>query len=126
MTPFYRRRLRKLLLCLAFAAPISACAPAPRLPPQAPPAAPAGQMTVGRIVAIRTVTISAGQGDAGMNAVLTALGQPPAALPQSGQEFLIRQDDGNTVTIAEPGAAGFAVGDEVGIIEADQTTMIHR
>jgi len=85
-----------------------------------------GQMTLGRIVSIRSVTVAPGQGDGGLNAVLTALGQPAANLPQSSQEFIIRQDDGNTVAVAQPGAAGFAVGDEVGIIAADQTTLIHR
>jgi len=119
------RRRRKLLLCLGFTATLAACAPAP-LPPRAPVTAPVGQMTLGRIVAIRSVTIAAGQGDAGLNAVLAAIGQPAASLPQSGQEFLIKQDDGNTVAVAAPNAAGFAVGDEVGIVAADQTILIHR
>jgi len=119
-------RRRKLLISLAFVAPLAACAPKPELPPQAPAVAPVGQMTLGRIVAIRTVTVAPGQGDAGLNAVLEALGQPAANLPQSGQEFVIRQDDGTTVAVAQPNAAGFAVGDEVGIIAADQTTVIHR
>lgn len=125
MISLLARRRRKMLMSLVSAAPLAACAPK-TLPPQAPPAAPAGQMTLGRIVAIRTVTVAPGQGDAGLNAVLAALGQPAANLPQTGQEFVIRQDDGTTVAVAQPNAAGFAVGDEVGIIAADQTTLIHR
>jgi outer membrane lipoprotein SlyB len=127
MTEIHTWRRRKVLLCLAFAAPLAACAPSStRLPPQAPPAAPVGQMTLGRIVAIRSITVAAGQGDAGLDAVLAAIGQPAANLPQRGEEFVIRQDDGNTVAVAQSNAAGFAVGDEVGIIAADQTTLIHR
>ncbi len=104
---------------------LASCAPA-RLPPQAPPAAVNGQMTLGRIVAIRPVTVADNTGAAGLNAVLTALNQPAAATPASGTEVVIRQDDGSTIAIAPASAAGFAVGDEVGVVVTDHTTLIHR
>ncbi len=104
---------------------LGSCATAPRLPPQAPAAVPMGQMTLGRIVAIRDVTIKGDSGGAGLNAVLGALNEGSMAGPVSGEEVVIRQDDGNTVVVSQ-NAAGFAVGDEVGIIASDQTTLIHR
>jgi outer membrane lipoprotein SlyB len=104
---------------------LASCAPA-RLPPQAPPAAVNGQMTLGRIVAIRPVTVSDNQGAPGLNGVLAALNEPAAATPVSGTEVVIRQDDGSTIAIAPTSAAGFAVGDAVGIVVTDHTALIHR
>jgi outer membrane lipoprotein SlyB len=121
----YHRVVVKTLTAASLAGILAGCAAKPALPPQAPAVVPMGQMTLGRIVAVRPVTIAAGQGDAGLNAVLGALNQSAAPLPASGEEFVIRQDDGNTVTVSED-APGFAVGDEVGIVAGAQTTLIHR
>jgi len=121
----YHRVVVKTLTAASLAGILAGCAAKPALPPQAPAVVPMGQMTLGRIVAVRPVTIAAGQGDAGLNAVLGALNEGSMAGPVSGEEVVIRQDDGNTVVVSQ-NAAGFAVGDEVGIIASDQTTLIHR
>jgi outer membrane lipoprotein SlyB len=105
---------------------LGSCAAAPQLPPQAPPAPVAGQMTLGRIVAIRAVTVADNTGAPGLNAVLKALDQPSAVTPVSGNEIVIRQDDGGTIDVAEANVQGFAVGDEVGVIVTDHTALVHR
>ncbi len=105
---------------------LASCAASPRLPPQAPPALVAGQMTLGRIVAIRAVTVADHAGAAGLNAVLGALDQPGAAAPVSGTEVVIQQDSGGTIAVAQTDAQGFAVGDEVGVIVTDHTALVHR
>jgi hypothetical protein len=120
------RPIKSLPIRLALTMALSGCAaPPPAQPPQAPPAPVAGQMTLGRIVAIRQVTLADGQGEGALNAVLNALNQGSAAGPVSGQEVVIRQNDGSTIAVTYNGP-GFAVGDEVGIIAAEQTTLIHR
>jgi outer membrane lipoprotein SlyB len=124
--PAHAINTRPLRPALALTLALAACAAPPSaLPPQAPPAPVAGQMTLGRIVAIRQVTIANGQGAGALNAVLNALNQGNATFPVGGQEVVIKQDDGNTIAVTYNGR-GFAVGDEVGIIAADQTTLIHR
>ncbi len=121
----YRCAIAIGLMAVSLATFLAGCAGKPALPPQAPPVVPMGQMTLGRIVAVRPVSIAAGQGDAGLNAVLGALNQGAAPLPANGEEIVILRDDGNTVTVSEA-APGFAVGDEVGIVAGAQTTLIHR
>jgi outer membrane lipoprotein SlyB len=119
-------RVWRAVMCAGLMAALGSCAGAPpRLPPQAPAAVPMGQMTLGRIVAIRDVSVTGEAGGEGLNAVLAALNEGSMAGPVSGEEVVIRQDDGNTVVVSQS-AAGFAVGDEVGIIASDQTTLIHR
>ncbi len=105
---------------------LASCAAAPQLPPQAPPAPVAGQMTLGRIVAIRAVTVAETTGASGLNAVLGALDQPNATMPVSGTEIVIRQDDGGTIDVADADIQGFAVGDKVGVIVTDHTVLVHR
>jgi len=123
---FPSRAKKSPLIWLGLALALAACAAPPRtLPPQAPAAPVEGQMTLGRIVAIRQVNLADGQGEGALNAVLNALNQGSAAGPVSGQEVVIQQDDGNTIAVTFNGP-GFAVGDEVGVIAADQTTLIHR
>jgi outer membrane lipoprotein SlyB len=105
---------------------LASCAAPARLPPQAPVVPVAGQMTLGRIVAIRQVTIAENTGAPGLNAVLSALNQPAAPTPASGTEVVIQQDNGSTIDIAQANTAGFAVGDEVGIIVTNHTELVHR
>ncbi len=105
---------------------LSSCAATSRLPPQAPVVPVAGQMTLGRIVAIRQVTVAGNAGASGLNAVLSALNQPAAATPVSGAEVVVQQDNGSTIDIAQTNTAGFSVGDEVGVIVTNHTTLVHR
>jgi hypothetical protein len=105
---------------------LASCAAPARLPPQAPVVPVAGQMTLGRIVAIRQVTVADNTGAPGLNAVLSALNQPAAPTPVSGTEVVIRQDNGSTIVVAQTDTAGFAVGDEVGVIVTDHTVLEHR
>jgi len=118
-------RCGKRVIFAGFLALASCAAPA-RLPPQAPVAPVAGQMTLGRIVAIRQVTVADNGGAQGLDAVLSALNQPAAATPASGTEVVIQQDNGGTIDIAQTNMDGFAVGDEVGVIVTDHTTLVHR
>jgi hypothetical protein len=118
------KKLAKTSVGLGLAAALAGCA-GTKLPPQAPPAPVAAQMTLGRIVAIRQVSVADGQGAAGLNAVLGALNEGGVDGPVSGREIVIRQDNGNTVALTF-NMPGFAVGDEVGIITSDPTTLIHR
>jgi len=118
-------RRRKRIVFAGFLA-LSSCAAPARLPPQAPVVPVAGQMTLGRIVAIRQVTVADNTGAPGLNAVLSALNQPTVPTPASGTEVVIRQDNGSTIDIAQTNTAGFAVGDEVGVIVTDHTALVHR
>ncbi len=105
---------------------LASCAAPVRLPPQAPAVPVAGQMTLGRIVAIRQVTVADNAGAPGLQAVLSALNQPAAATPASGTEVVIQQDNGATIDLAQTNTDGFAVGDEVGVIVTDHTVLVHR
>ncbi len=100
----------------------------------------AGEMSTGTIIAERAVDApagaSAGAAATGLrSSILTAIGVPtigalgPAALsggdPATGNEteFIIREDDGGTISVVEGDATRFRRGERVMIIRGPETKL---
>jgi len=94
-------------------------APAPIAPP--PPAAPPRQTALGEHGVI--AAIRAGAADR-RGAILGALGNRPAAgLDHGAMEFIIRTQDGRTLSVVQPNTEQLAVGQSVIIQQAKQTHL---
>ncbi len=121
------RFCRRALPLLALAA-LGGCGAKPRvvtLPAPVRQTSPAvGKFEPGTIVAVRGVAL----GNAGTaNAVLAALGQPPArAVPAQAVELIIRRQDGSVASVMQQPQAGppFVPGEKIAIVEA-AATVIH-
>lgn len=88
-----------------------------------------GQMALGVVASIRPMSISGGQigAMAGVNAVLGALSEQALGPPVSGEEIVIRKDDGNTAAIvAQDQPPSLAAGDRVALIASSPALIIRR
>jgi hypothetical protein len=83
-----------------------------------------GLIADGTVVSIRQVSSSSGS--TGINAVLSALGQPAAPGGAAGTEYVIMRGDGNGVSLGQTGGAAAAVGDRVAILDGDPVTIARR
>lgn len=107
-------RLASSLLGLTVLAGVAGCAPAspPRVAVQP---APAGRE--GTILSMRTVTARASEQP--LQAALLADGVGSADARQSLVEFIVRADDGATLSIVQANDAGFHAGDRVVILRGE-------
>jgi len=88
-----------------------------------------GQMALGVVASVRTVSISGAQTGAmaGVNAVLGALSQQSMGPPVAGEEIVILKDDGNTAAIVEPDQSpSLAAGDRVALTMSTLAEIIRR
>jgi outer membrane lipoprotein SlyB len=121
-------RPSKLLVCLLIAAFVAGCAatnatvsgsPAPTVPPKA--------ASVGKILSMRSVT--AQSNSAPWRSVLLADAGAAGASNDSGKnaltEFIVRTDDGATISVVQSNEPGFRPGDPV-IILRDGPTRLAR
>ncbi|MGH7079870.1 MAG: hypothetical protein ACREFU_17465 [Acetobacteraceae bacterium] len=96
----------------------------------------AGEMSTGTIIAERAVDAPAGAAATDLrSSILTAIGAVRPAAPgpaaQSGDdpetgtetEFIIREDDGGTISVIEGDAARFRRGERVMIIRGPETKL---
>ncbi len=96
--------------------------------PQTPPST-GTQPDFGRVVSIRPVRFQAeGTAEvAGVNAVLSALGQDTVTPPIAGEEIVIQKDDGNPAAIAQRSeSARLAIGQRVIVMQGASAAIIGR
>jgi hypothetical protein len=110
-------RLTRYLLTLVTLAGIAGCAPAnpPKLAVQPTPAG------TGTILSMRPVEPHAGVEP--LRAALLADGSGQDDDNRALVEFIVRADDGATLSIVQSNAAGFRKGDHVSIVRGDRTRL---
>ncbi len=119
-----------MLLALA-ALTLAGCASGPPPVTQTAQSLPLGgaQMTLAVVASVRHISVSGEQpgSQTGVNAVLTALNQPPLAPPISGEEIVLHKDDGNTAALAVPTQTqNLAVGERVAVVSGPPPAIIRR
>ncbi len=90
---------------------------------------PGPQPDFGMIISIRPVSFPPGKAAelAGVNAVLSALGQRAVSPPVTGEEIVIQKDDGNPASIAEQRQlTSLSIGDHIIVVQGSAPTIIHR
>ncbi len=122
---------RTRLGALAAAIFLSSCAAPVPQSAQLPqwPAGAGAQPAFGRVVSIRSAMFPAGQsaGIAGVNAVLTALGQETVAPPVAGEEIVIQKTDGNPASLAQQSQSNsLQIGARVVVVEGAPLAIIGR
>ena len=105
------------LLTLAMLAGVAGCTPAVA-PPTAPQAAAAGG---GTILSVRTIERRTAVGP--LRAALLIDAEPAKDAGDPLVEFIVRADDGATLSIVQANDAGFRQGDRVVILRAAQTRL---
>ncbi len=101
-------------LLLMAVMPLAGCAPA-QAPVAAQPQAtgPAGA-DYATIAAIRPIPpAGTGGGVDPQTEILAAMGLPPAPATPGSTEIILRRDDGDTLSVVEPGAAALSPGERV-------------
>jgi len=110
-----------IALCLSMAA--CAQAPIPQAPPETSPLT--GKITSGTVAAVRPVDINAPSGAlTTVNAVLTALREPPVTGPVRGSEIVVERENHTAISIATPDT-NLNAGDQVSVVEAATTSVHH-
>jgi hypothetical protein len=105
---------------------LSACAgvsPAPVAPPQGGPVA--GRPGEGVIVSARAVSAGRPVGGGVEGTILGAVGAPPTgAAGEAATEFIVRRDDGQTVSVVQAPATGLAPGRRVVLSTGARTRLV--
>ena len=98
---------------------VSGCAP----PTPSKPAAAPAVANAGTILSMRAVSARAGDGP--LRTALLIDGAAPRDASQKLVEFIVRADDGATLSIVQGNEAGFRTGDRV-IIRRDEIARLAR
>lgn len=115
-------RISVLFLCL-LVVPFAACTPAMKVPPPAQSAAAPGKHAVsGTIVSLRKVNMRGSQ-EPWRAALLTDAAAANSSVPGPLVEFIVRVDDGGTLSIVQMNDPDFHAGDRVLIIRDEQTRL---
>jgi outer membrane lipoprotein SlyB len=110
-------RLAIYLLSLVMLADLAGCAPAN--PPK--PAVQPASVAMGTILSMRAVDSHAGSDP--VRAALLAGGSAPGDGDRSLVEFIVRADDGATLSIVQSNESGLRNGDRVTILRDDRTRL---
>ncbi len=125
------RIMRRSIVIILAAAALTNCAAPVRqtVETSQPPTSTGGQMALGVVAAVRSVTTSGTQSGAmsSINAVLGALSQQPMDPPAAAEEIVIRKDDGSTAAVVEPDQTpSLAAGERVALIASSPAVIIRR
>jgi outer membrane lipoprotein SlyB len=102
------------ILPICFLLAVASCA-GPRPKPVAAAApSPAGNVSYGTILVVRQAEAAPG--------VLAALGQAAAA-DDPAVEFIVREDDGQVISVVQPGGSAFTPGERVMILHGAATRL---
>lgn len=111
-------------LCMIILAGIAGCAPQPVIAPKSQSIVPPPTAANATILSMRKV-VANGNGNAWRGALLgNSSGGAAKTDPQSTVEFIVRADDGATLSIVERNAANFHPGDRVVIQRDDETHLV--
>jgi outer membrane lipoprotein SlyB len=117
---------RLIWVCGLAALSLAGCSATATPAAQAVAAPDNGRTLTGTVAAVRTASVPGGAASA-LQDVLTALRQNQAPASASGQEIVIRLNDGNPVDIGRTApVSGLTPGGNVVIVEAGETTLIRR
>jgi outer membrane lipoprotein SlyB len=95
---------------------VSGCASAP--PP--PPVAHTDNLVRGVIVSMRPIPVFPGA----QSTILAAFGSPTTAAQTPSTEFIIRADNGATISVVQGNAEKFQPGERIGLAPGDRTRVI--
>jgi outer membrane lipoprotein SlyB len=109
--------MTRFALVLAALVGVSACAPGATSPTQPGPIGGAGRGSYGVIVSCRPIEAAAGGGDV-RGVILGAVGGPAGSGAGQGAaeavfEFIVREDNGQTLSVVQTNAAGLRPGERV-------------
>lgn len=115
--------MRRFALALTALLGVSACAPGGANSPAPGAIGGAGRASYGVIVSCRPIEAATGGGDV-RGAILGAVGGPDGqGASEAAFEFIIREDNGQTLSVVQTNAAGLRPGERVVLSMGTRTRL---